>query len=90
MSQVLSSHVLGDQLQVKHYLAKELQNFANLFQHEMDNICKHGIQETGDMILHWPKFIYIFFFSFFFFLFLSGHPVAYGVPEPGIRSEQQL
>lgn len=41
----------GTNYKVKNYLARELQNFANLFQHKMYNICEHGVQEIRDMIL---------------------------------------
>ena len=34
-------------------------------------------------------FIFFYFFSFSFFFSFFGHPEAYGVPGPGIRSELQ-
>ena len=39
--------------------------------------------------------LFSFFLSFFFFFYLFiylffGHPAAYGVPRPGIRSEPKL
>lgn len=47
----------GTNYKVKCYFPKELQDFANLSQQDMDNICGHGVQEIRDRILHWPKFI---------------------------------